>query len=459
MALIGCADADEGDLSLMGDFGTRESLLPLPPWIGQAYERGQEVLAGKLPELTEIARRNHRRVVESFCRARLAGSDLRGSTGYGLDDRGREGMDRIVAVLMGTECALVRHQFVSGTHAISAALFGNLKPGDVLVFVTGQPYDTLQTVMGVRGQAVGSLAEYGVSFQAVDLMADHTLDYAAIERCVVQVNQMDRAASQAQKVRMFALQRSKGYAWRGAVNMRQIEDFIRFAKERFPDIIIFVDNCYGELVEDVEPGHVGADLLAGSLIKNLGGTLAPSGGYVAGRRDLVERAAARFAAPGIGLELGATGEMARLMVQGLYLSPLTVFEALKGAVFAAGFWQALGFDVSPEPYEPRTDIIQAIRLKDREKMIAFCQGLHAISPIDAHVHPVPGEMPGYTDEVIMAGGTFIQGATSEFSADGPLRPPYDVFLQGGCSYLYLEEIHVRAALRLWEQGQLTEGYK
>ncbi|MDR2736876.1 MAG: methionine gamma-lyase family protein [Gracilibacteraceae bacterium] len=414
-----------------------------PPVVGRAYARARAVLDKQRPGLEEISRLNHRRMMEAFRGARVAASDLHGSTGYGLDDRGREGADRIVAALMGAECALVRQQFVSGTHAISAALFGNLLPGDGVMSVTGLPYDTLQTVLGIRGEAAGSLAEYGVSFQSVELTVENDFDYTAIEKRVTP------------EIRMFLVQRSKGYAWQGAVNMGQIAEFVRFAKERFPDRIIFVDNCYGELVEEVEPGHVGADLMAGSLIKNLGGTLMPSGGYVAGKRALVERAAARFAAPGIGMKLGATGDTVRLMLQGLYMSPLTVCEALKGAVFAAAFWQELGFDVNPGPEAARTDIIQAVRLKSPEGMVAFCQGLQAGSPVDAHVCPVPGEMPGYADEIIMAGGTFVQGATSEFSADGPLRPPYSVFLQGGCSCRYLEEIHVRAALFMEGLGLLA----
>jgi cystathionine beta-lyase family protein involved in aluminum resistance len=418
---------------------------PFP--VRQAYKKAQEILAERVPMLSELSRHNHRRVMEAFCQARLSGNSLQGSTGYGLDDQGREAIESIVATLMGTQCALVRHQFVSGTHAISAALFGSLRSGDQLLSVTGLPYDTLQTVIGLRENRAGTLAEHGVSFQAIDLTPDHNIDYAGIENYM---------SHNFRNVRMFALQRSKGYAWHGAVNMLQIQEFMRFAKEKFPDIIVFVDNCYGELVEDVEPGHAGADLLAGSFIKNLGGTIAPSGGYVAGKKSLVERAAARFAAPGIGMKLGATGDMVRLMLQGLYLSPLTVFEAVKGAVFAAGFWQTLGFEVSPEPYDARTDIIQAVRLNDPEKMIAFCQGLQLGSPIDAHVSPIPGEMPGISDEVIMAGGTFIQGATSEFTADGPLRAPYIVFLQGGCSCQYLEEIHVRAALHMHRHGHLPE---
>ncbi|MCL1790831.1 MAG: methionine gamma-lyase family protein [Peptococcaceae bacterium] len=415
-----------------------------PPWVRRAYRRAREVLRARLSRLEEVSQVNHLRMTEAFREARVAGSDLHGSTGYGLDDRGREAADRVVAAIMGTESALVRQQFVSGTHAISAALFGNLLYGDTVLSVTGVPYDTLQTAIGIRGEAVGTLTEGGVGFKAVGLTPENDFDYAAIEKQVTSA------------VRMFMIQRSKGYAWKGAVNMGQIANFIGFVRERFPDRVVFVDNCYGELVETVEPGHVGADLMAGSLIKNLGGTLMPSGGYVAGRRVLVERAAARFAAPGIGLKVGATGDTVRLMLQGLYMSPLTVFEALKGAVFAAAFWQELGFDVSPAPEAERTDIIQAVRLNNPEVMVAFCQGLQEGSPVDAFVCPVPGEMPGYEDEIIMAGGTFVQGATSEFSADGPLREPYIVYLQGGCSCRYLEDAHVRAALYLHRKELLHQ---
>lgn len=254
---------------------------------------------------------------------------------------------------------------------------------------------------------------------------------------------------------MLTVQRSRGYAWRNSLTIAQLKELVDFVKTHFPKLVIFVDNCYGELVESLEPGDIGADLMAGSLIKNLGGSIAPTGGYVAGRSDLVDLASQRLTAPGVGGHMGATLEWQRLFYQGLFFSPLTVAEALKGAVFSAAFWRALGFEVNPEPELPRTDLIQAVKLGSREKMIAFCQGLQKGSPLDSHIRPVPSGMPGYEDEIIMAGGTFIQGSTSEFSADGPLREPYIAYQQGGISHTYIQMGNILAALNLWQQGLLT----
>jgi cystathionine beta-lyase family protein involved in aluminum resistance len=345
-------------------------------------------------------------------------------------------------VVLGAESALVRHQFVSGTHAITAALFGVLRPGDHALSVSGLPYDTLLPVIGLSGRGQGSLREWGISFDAVPLTGNGHVDLAAVKTAVLP------------STRLFLLQRSAGYAERPSLAMSEIARFVVWVKDNFPHIYVFVDNCYGELVEETEPCDVGADLVAGSLIKNLGGTLAPAGGYIAGRKNLVELAAARFAAPGIGMALGASLDVQRLMLQGLFFSPLTVAEAVKGMIFTAAFWAELGFAVRPAAGEPRTDIIQAVELGDAERLAAFCRGVQQGSPIDAHIRPEPAPMPGYKDDILMAGGTFIQGATAEFSADGPLRPPYTAYMQGGISALYTRESNILVARQLDALGLL-----
>ena len=414
-----------------------------PKLINTAVAVAEEVLFAQLPVLQEIARQNHEKVLNAFQAERVASYHLHGTTGYGLGDSGREVLDRVVARILGTQAALVRGQFVSGTHAIAAALFGVLRPGDHVISVSGSPYDTLEEVIGLRGTGQGSLIDFGVLYDTVPLDSNGKLQYALIKECITD------------KTRMLMVQRSRGYAWRNALMIAQLKELVDFVRTNYPQLIIFVDNCYGELVETQEPGDIGIDLMAGSLIKNLGGSLAPTGGYVAGRSDLVELSAQRLTAPGVGEHMGATLEWQRLFYQGLFFSPLTVSESIKGAVFSAAFWRALGFEVHPEPETPRTDLIQAVKLGSREKMIAFCQGLQKGSPIDSHVLPIPSGMPGYEDEIIMAGGTFIQGSTSEFSADGPIREPYIVYQQGGISFSYVQMGNILAALNLWQQGLLS----
>jgi len=413
-----------------------------PELIRKAVADAEETLLRLLPEIQEIATHNHAKVLKAFQAERVSTYHLQGTTGYGLGDSGREVLDRVVARVLGTEAALVRGQFVSGTHAIATALFGVLRPGDHVISVSGSPYDTLEEVIGLRGEGQGSLMDFGVSFDAIPLDSQGKIQYALLSKSITG------------KTRMLMVQRSRGYAWRNSLMISQIKELVTFVRNTYPHILIFVDNCYGELVEKLEPSDIGVDLMAGSLIKNLGGSLAPTGGYVAGRSDLVKLTAQRLTAPGIGEHMGATLEWQRLFYQGLFFSPLTVSESIKGAVFSAAFWRALGFEVHPAPEAPRTDLIQAIKLGSRDKMISFCQGLQKGSPVDSHVLPIPSGMPGYEDEVIMAGGTFIQGATSEFSADGPLREPYIVYQQGGISSTYVQMGNILAALNLWEQGLL-----
>ncbi|AEG60243.1 aminotransferase class I/II-fold pyridoxal phosphate-dependent enzyme [Desulforamulus ruminis] len=376
-------------------------------------------------EIEARAMDNHARVLEGFHRARVADYHLRGTTGYGYNDAGREALETVYAHIFGAEAALVRGQIVSGTHAIALALFGLLRPGDELLAVQGSPYDTLEELIGKRGNAPGSLRELGVGYRQVELTPEGTLDWQAIEQGLNE------------KTRVVLVQRSRGYAWRPSLTLDQLKKLITFIKTKSSRALVFVDNCYGELVDMLEPPAIGADLAAGSLIKNPGGGLAPTGGYVVGRRELVEMAANRLTAPGIGGEVGPSLGHQRLLFQGIFLAPHTVAEALKGAVFVARLFERLGFKVSPSYDEPRSDIIQSIALETPERLVAFCQGLQAASPVDAHALPEPDYMPGYEDDVIMAAGTFVQGASIELSADAPLRKPYAVYLQGGLSKEYV----------------------
>ncbi|BAE83370.1 hypothetical protein DSY1581 [Desulfitobacterium hafniense Y51] len=414
----------------------------LPSKILEAKNRAEQLLTLQEKPILDIAEYNHAKVLAAFQEERVSTYHLQGTTGYGLGDSGRETLDRVMARILGTEAALVRGQFVSGTHAIATALFGVLRPGDHFISVTGDPYDTLEEVIGIRGTGQGSLKDFGVSYDSVPLSEEGTIQHSLVSQGIKP------------NTKMLILQRSRGYAWRNSLPMEQIAAFVAYVREHFPHLIIFVDNCYGELVEKCEPGDVGADLMAGSLIKNLGGSLAPTGGYIAGRQELVEKAACRLTAPGIGGEVGATLSWQLQFFQGLFFSPLTVSEAIRGAIFSAAFWQALGFEVNPLPDALRTDLIQAVKLNSREAMIAFCQGFQKGSPVDSHVLPIPSGMPGYEDEVIMAGGTFIQGATSEFSADGPMRDPFIAYQQGGVSMNYIKFGNLLAAQKLWEQGLL-----
>jgi len=414
-----------------------------PELIRKAVTEAEEALHCQLPKIQEISAHNHEKVLKAFQAERVSTYHLQGTTGYGIGDSGREVLDRVFARILGTEAALVRGQFVSGTHAISAALFGVLRPGDHVISVSGPPYDTLEEVIGLRGKGQGSLLDFDVSYDDIPLNSQGEIQYELLSKCITD------------KTRMLMVQRSRGYEWRNSIMVAQLKEFVNFVRNNYPQMIIFVDNCYGELVEKQEPGDIGVDLMAGSLIKNLGGSLAPTGGYVAGRSDLVKLTAQRLTAPGIGEHMGATLEWQRLFYQGIFLSPLTVSESIKGAIFSAAFWRALGFEVHPEPEGPRTDLIQAVKLGSRDKMISFCRGIQSGSPVDSHVFPIPSEMPGYENEVIMAGGTFIQGSTSEFSADGPLREPYIVYQQGGISSTYVQMGNVLAALNLWQQGLLS----
>jgi len=363
---------------------------------------------------------NLNKILTAFRKYRISDLHLQSSTGYGYNDVGREGLEAVYAEVFQGEDALVRHQIVSGTHAITLCYFGNLFPGDELLAV-GKPYDTLHKVIGSNKKELGTLRELGIKYREFPLENDGSINHDALIRAI------------SPETKMVSLQRSKGYQWRPSLTIEEISKIVQAIRIKWPNIIVFVDNCYGEFVEDREPLEVGADLIAGSLIKNPGGSIAPCGGYIVGRKDLVERAAARLTAPGIGKEIGPSLGNNRLLYQGLFHAPHIVGEALWGAVFTAALCKGLGLDVMPLPDGKRTDIIQAIRMGNRERVIAFCRGIQGYSPIDSHVTPEAWDMPGYDDQVIMAAGAFVQGSSIELSADAPMREPYNVYMQGGTS--------------------------
>lgn len=372
-------------------------------------------------EIDVIAEQNTLRVLECFRKHQVSDYHFRTTSGYAYNDAGREKLEAVWADLYGTEKALVRTQFVSGTHALATVLFGILRPGDELLSITGAPYDTMQSVIGYAHESAGSLKDFGVTYSELPMLQQQ-VDWSNIRTAIKPTT------------KMVLIQRSRGYSMRSPLSVNDIKKICAEIKTVKPDCICFVDNCYGEFVETLEPTAVGADITAGSLIKNPGGGIAPTGGYIAGRADLVDLASYRLTAPGIGSEVGASLVDNRLLYQGLFMAPHITAQALKGAIFTAAFFSLLGYTTLPAIEEKRSDIIQAIELKTPEKMIAFCQGLQKYSPVDAHVRPIPSHMPGYSDAVIMAAGTFVQGASIELSADGPLRSPYAVYLQGGLTF-------------------------
>lgn len=382
-----------------------------------------ETVNACVKDYEEAALFNTKKVMTAFRKYQVSDYYLKPTTGYGYSDIGRDKLDLIYADIFKTEAALVRSQFVSGTHALAVALLGNLKPGDEMLAATGAPYDTMQTIIGAPVKTPGSLTDIGVVYKEIPLVGNN-IDFKALEEAM------------SSKTKLVHIQRSCGYSSiRKTLNVNEIGKICSVVKSINPNCICFVDNCYGEFVEKMEPTEVGADLVAGSLIKNLGGGLAPTGGYIAGKADLVEAASYRLTAPGLGGEMGATlGDTARELYQGLFIAPHVVLQAVKTAIFAAAVFQAMEYEVLPSPSEPRSDIIQAITLGSRKKLCDFCIAIQANSPIDAHVSPVPAMIPGYQDEIIMAAGTFVQGASIELSCDGPLRAPYNVYFQGGLTF-------------------------
>lgn len=393
-------------------------------YLKEKVQRIEEQCAELMRRIDEQVDRHQFRVLASFRKHGVTELHLQSSTGYGYNDVGRETLEAIYCDLFGAEMALVRPQIVSGTHAIACCLYGVLRPGDELIYLTGRPYDTLFEVIGNGKDGSGSLADYGIHYREIPLTSNYEVDWDAFQ---------DRLSS---ATRMIGIQRSRGYADRPSFPIHQIQQMIERIRSICPDAVIFVDNCYGEFVEDLEPTHVGADLIAGSLIKNPGGGLAKSGGYIAGKKKWVERAAARLIAPEI--DGGASYGYLRDYYQGLFMAPHTVGQALKGVLFASALLEELGFRTSPRWNEQRTDIIQQIHLETEENLIAFCQSIQLASPIDSMVQPIPAPLPGYQDPVIMAAGTFVQGASIELSCDGPIHSPYIAYLQGGLTYSHVK---------------------
>ena len=408
----------------------------------QVLRFGQEVLEGltdQFRHIDQVAEFNQAKVIAAMQKNRVNATHFNLSTGYGYDDEGRDNLEQVYADCFGAEAALVRPQITCGTHALALALGANLLPGDELLSPVGGPYDTLEEVIGIRPSPC-SLKEYGVSYRQVDLLPDGGFDYDGIRAAINE------------KTRLITIQRSKGYATRPSYSVEEIGKLIAFCKECKPDVLCMVDNCYGEFVETREPTNVGADMVVGSLIKNLGGGLAPTGGYICGRKSCIERCAYRLSAPGLGREVGANLGLLTSFYQGLFLAPTVVSSAARGAVFAAACYERLGFRVVPGSGETRRDIIQAVELGSREAMVAFCKGIQSAAPVDSYVTPEPWAMPGYESEVIMAAGAFVQGASIELSADGPIRPPYAVYFQGGLTWFHAKLGILMSVQKLLDAG-------
>ena len=396
-------------------------------------------LKERFDEIDRLADINQLKVIASMQKNNVSEACMLGTTGYGYNDIGRETLEKVYADIFHTEDALVRAQITCGTHALALALMSNLRPGDELLSPVGKPYDTLEEVIGIR-DSVGSLKEYGVTYRQVDLLDDGTFDYENIKKAITD------------KTKLVTIQRSKGYQTRPSFSVKQIGELISFVKSIKPEVICMVDNCYGEFTEEIEPSDVGADMVVGSLIKNPGGGLAPLGGYICGKKECVENAAYRLTSPGLGKEVGASLTILRDFYQGLFLAPTVVASALKGAIFAANVYEKLGFDVIPNSTEDRHDIIQAVTFGDRDKMIAFCQGIQAASPVDSFVKPEPWAMPGYDSDVIMAAGAFISGSSIELSADGPVKEPYSVYFQGGLTFPHVKLGIIKSLQTLYERN-------
>jgi len=392
----------------------------------KVYDFGNEILAGlkeRFDAIDEVAEYNQMKVLNAMQECKVSDIHFAATTGYGYNDLGRDTLEEVYAKVFHTEDALVRPQIVSGTHALALALSSQLRPGDELLSPVGKPYDTLEEVIGIR-ESVGSLAEYGITYRQVDLLEDGSFDWENIRKAINE------------KTKMVTIQRSKGYQTRPTLSVARIAELIKFVKEIKPDLICMVDNCYGEFVETIEPTDVGADMCVGSLIKNPGGGLAPTGGYIAGKKECIERAAARLTSPGLGKEVGASLGVISSFYQGFFLAPTVTASALKGAIFAANVYEKLGFGVVPNGTESRHDIIQAITFGTPEGVIEFCRGIQAAAPVDSFVVPEPWAMPGYDSDVIMAAGAFVQGSSIELSADAPIKPPYAVYFQGGLTWYH-----------------------
>jgi len=402
-------------------------MLEISENIRRFVDEAEADCAQAFARLDAIERANTRKVLESFQKHRISARHFAPTTGYGYDDIARDTLGEMFAELMGCEAALVRPQIASGTHALALCLYGILRPGDVMMAASGKPYDTLEEVIGISGTpGSGSLKEYGIGYEQVDLLADGSIN----------VEEVVRRLREVPAIRLVELQRSRGYDWRASMSIEQIKEVTQAIHAVRPDIVVMADNCYGEFIELLEPGDVGVDLLAGSLIKNPGGGIAPTGGYVAGRKDLVELVSYRLTSPGIGAEVGSYAASYQPFYQGLFNAPHVVMQAVRTAVLAARIFEKLGYAVSPYYHEPRYDIIQAIRFRSADELIAFIQSIQMHSPVDSEAVPEPWAMPGYQDPVIMAAGTFVAGASIELSADAPVRPPYNAYMQGALTYAH-----------------------
>ncbi len=423
----------------------KQDFFYIDPKIEGLAQSAQQKARSAFEQIDEIMEYNSLKVLSAFTQNGISESHFAGSTGYGYDDRGRDALDRVFAQVTGSEDALVRHNFVSGTHALITALFGVLRPGDLMVSVTGKPYDTLEEAIGLRGEGSGSLKDFGVRYAQLDLTRQGTVDLDGIPQAV-------------KGAKVVYIQRSRGYSLRPSISVETIGEIVKRARSVNPDAVVMVDNCYGEFVEKLEPTQVGADLIIGSLIKNPGGGIAKTGGYIAGKARLVELCAYRLTSPGMGKEVGCTLGESRSMFMGLFWAPSVVASAVKTAVFAAALFEELGFSVYPKVTEARTDIIQAIELGDEKRLIAFCQGMQKGAPIDSFVTPEPWNMPGYDSPVIMAAGAFTGGASIELSADAPIRAPYAAWMQGGLTYPTGKMGVMLAAQSMYEQGLMKELY-
>lgn len=421
---------------LVNNFNISEKVIDL-------VEAAEINLGDNFARLDAIMEYNQYKILEAFQKNRISDMHFGWNTGYGYDDPGRDALEKTYADIFHTDASLVRPTIVNGTHALAITLLGVLRPGDELIYCSGGPYDTLEEVIGIRGTGMGSLRDYGISYKQVELLPDGSIDFKALKNAI------------SEKTRMVTLQRATGYAWRSAMRIVQIEEWTRFVNSINPNIVKMVDNCYGEFLDYKEPTDVGADVIAGSLIKNPGGGLALTGGYVCGRRDLIDKIQYRMTCPGIGGECGLTFGQTRAMFQGIFTAPKVVNGAVKGSILCGKVFENLGYAVCPKPDDVRSDIIQAICLGSEEAVVAFCQGIQAAAPIDAHVKPMPWDMPGYESPVVMAAGAFVQGSSIELSADAPIREPYNVYFQGGLTYEHSKFGVIKAVDTLLKEKLIT----
>ncbi len=409
----------------------------------ELVKKAEGEIESQFTALDDIMAYNQYKVLAALQENRISDTHFAWNTGYGYDDAGRAAVERVYAQIFGTEAALVRPTIVNGTHALAITLMGILRPGDELIYCSGGPYDTLEEVIGIRGEGMGSLREYGITYKQVELLPDGSIDLETLGKTI------------SEKTKMVSVQRATGYAWRNSITIKQIEEMTTFVHNINPDIVCMADNCYGEFIDVKEPTNVGIDIMAGSLIKNPGGGLALTGGYVCGREDLVKKVAYRMTCPGIGDECGLTFGQTRTILQGLFMAPKVVNGAVKGALLCAKVYEMLGYDIRPGVKDDRSDLIQSVKLGSPEAVVAFCEGIQAAAPIDSYVSPVPWEMPGYESEVVMAAGAFVQGSSIELSADAPIREPYIVYFQGGLTYEHSKFGVIKSVDQLYKKGLLS----